>query len=181
MRNNLIDIRDVITISSKNIVSLIEKNKKNRRNKLEETLILNELEKLNINIPFSTSILPRISIKRFIKRLVDSSKMCYSTLILMNKYIDRYCDINGILISEFNIYKLLLIACIVACKFNEDKLITLQEYSLLSGISLRELIYLEKVFLEGLNFKLYVSKESYFYIETYISDIIEDKLRIEIN
>lgn len=154
----ILPVESVIKIASKNIESLIFKNKYSNTY-ADKT-----------RCPFYTTIKPQASVYEFIITLASLTKLQASTIILAIKYIDRYCDMNYYHLSYLNVYKLILISTIVSLKFNEDQIVRLDRFSKFSKLSIDELIILEKHFLEGIKFKLYVCCKSYSLIECYIAE-----------
>ena len=122
-----------------------------------------ELINLNINIqkPFSTKLVPAITIKNYLTRIAYFSQMEESTLILILIYIDRICNYTSIKLTFNNIYKLLIASALVAIKFNEDSHYSLEAYAKIGRISSSELSYLEFHFLLLIKFDLNVDKELY--------------------
>ena len=97
--------------------------------------------------PFMIKNIPSMSIKDYLIRLSQFTKMNESTIILILIYIDRICNINNFRLSYRNIYKLILSSMIVAIKYNEDNFYSSEIYAKLGGLSVHELNYLEFQFL----------------------------------
>lgn len=71
--------------------------------------------------------------------------------------LDRLVRLNSdFILNSKNIHKLFFIALIVAIKMNDDETFTQDFYGKVSGISVRELNFLERAFLENLNYKTFV-------------------------
>lgn len=51
---------------------------------------------------FYISHIPHISIEEYINRIFKNTKMNISSLILPVIYIDRFCELNGIILSQKN-------------------------------------------------------------------------------
>jgi hypothetical protein len=122
-----------------------------------------EVINLNINVqkPFSTKLVPAISIKNYLMRIAYFSQMEESTLILILIYIDRICNYTNIKLTFNNIYKLLITSALVAIKFNEDSHYSLEAYAKIGRISSFELSYLEFHFLLLIKFDLNVDEDLY--------------------
>ena len=123
----------------------------------------NESQPLNFNSnllkPFTTKTRPSISIKDYLLRLTQFTKMEESTMILILIYIDRICNYNKILASAF-----------VAIKFNEDIHYSLEVYAKIGGVPPSELEYLEFHFLILIKFALNVDRTLFDkYSETLVS------------
>lgn len=115
-------------------------------------------ENINNNL-FMTKNIPSISIKDYLIRLSQYTKMNDSTIILILIYIDRFCNNNNISLSYRNIYKLILVAMVSAIKYNEDNFYSSEIYAKIGGLSLKELNYLEFHFLILIKFSLFIEKE----------------------
>lgn len=92
---------------------------------------------------FYLSKIPLISLGDYIKRIVRYTKMDISTLILSVIYIDQFCDTYKYVLSLHNIYRILLSACILSIKFNEDTCVKAKKYAEIAGVSVDDLNNLE--------------------------------------
>ena len=117
-------------------------------------------EIINKNIkPFMTQNIPSMSIKDYLLRLSQFTKMSESTIIIILIYIDRISNLNNFRLTYKNIYKLILSAMIVAIKYNEDLFYSSAIYAKLGGLSVPELNYLEFQFLILIKFSLFIEKD----------------------
>lgn len=126
----------------------------------------NVYENLVIKDKFYLSSIPSISLKDYIKRLVKYTKMNISTLINAIIYIDSFCEKKTYILSLNNVYLLLLSACLISMKFNEDICINNNNYAQIAGISLQNLLSLECSLLLEMQFSLFVKEDLY---ESYFS------------
>ena len=122
----------------------------------------NEKNKKVIDKYFETNVEPSISIKDYITRLFVFSKPEESTIISCLIYIDRFCQNNQIILTKCNIYKLILASFVVAMKYNEDFIYSMDIFSKIGGISSTELIKIELKFLFMIEFDLFIDKELYY-------------------
>ena len=134
----------------------------------------NESQPLNFNSnllkPFTTKTRPSISIKDYLLRLTQFTKMEESTMILILIYIDRICNYNKIQLIYNNIFKLILASAFVAIKFNEDIHYSLKKKKKIGGVPPSELEYLEFHFLILIKFALNVDRTLFDkYSETLVS------------
>ena len=106
--------------------------------------------------------IPSISINDYLLRLSKYSKLDESTVVFILIYIDRLCHNYNLKINNYNIFKLILAAMVVAIKFNEDEYYTSDFYAKLGGISKLEMNLLEYEFVTMINFNLFI-KEDLFY------------------
>ena len=124
----------------------------------EENKDKSEIINKNI-IPFMTQNIPSMSIKDYLLRLSQFTKMSESTIIIILIYIDRISNLNNFRLTYKNIYKLILSAMIVAIKYNEDLFYSSAIYAKLDGLSVPELNYLEFHFLILIKFSLFIEND----------------------
>ena len=86
-------------------------------------------------------------------------------------YIDRLSKFSGIILTPYNIHRIIFVAILIAIKYNEDNTFTFEFYSQVAGISINELKILEFEFVCLLKFKLFVSKKDYEKYKVYIDEI----------
>jgi hypothetical protein len=124
----------------------------------EENKDKSEIINKNI-IPFMTQNIPSMSIKDYLLRLSQFTKMSESTIIIILIYIDRISNLNNFRLTYRNIYKLILSAMIIAIKYNEDLFFSSAIYAKLGGLSVSELNYLEFQFLILIKFSLFIEND----------------------
>ncbi len=122
-------------------------------------------EKIN---PFISKIKNSITIKNYLKRLVKYTQAESSTLIAMLIYIDRLCEINNFIINSFNVYKIIFSSLVIAIKYNEEEYFGNKYLAKVGGLSLNEMNLLELIYLNLIDFNLYVSDEVF---QTYYNNI----------
>ena len=110
---------------------------------------------------FYLSFIPPISLKDFIKRIIKYSKMEISTLINAIIYIDNFCDKNKYILTSNNIFRILLTACLLSLKFNEDTIVNYKYYAEISAVSVEDLKNLEFYLYLKLHFSLKVNSDLY--------------------
>ena len=89
------------------------------------------------------------------------SKMDISTLIISIIYIDYFCDKNKYYLTPNNIFRILLSACLLSLKFNEDITVNDKEYAEIAAVSVEDLKNLEFYMYLKLHFSLNVKYELY--------------------
>jgi hypothetical protein len=140
-------------------------------------------ENINKNIkPFMTESIPSLSIKDYLTRLSQFTKINESTIILILIYIDRIGKINKFILTYRNIYKLILASMVIAIKYNEDNFFSSEVYAKLGGLSVLELNYLEFQFLILIKFSLFIEKDlfdKYYYNLLSFQEEEEDNVNIE--
>ena len=110
---------------------------------------------------FYLSFIPPISLEDYIKRLMKYSKMDISTLIISIIYIDYFCDKNKYYLTPNNIFRILLSACLLSLKFNEDITVNDKEYAEIAAVAVEDLKNLEFYMYLKLHFSLNVKYELY--------------------
>ena len=112
--------------------SIIEENK-NLKNFKEKILQQKKLV-------FYSPDIPPITIKDYLYRIQSLTEVEDNTLILSLIYIDKICDISSIILSEYNIYKILFTSIVIAIKYNEDLFYDNKYYARIAGVTLKELL-----------------------------------------
>ena len=129
---------------------------------------------------FYYSHVPGISIDDYINRIFTSTKMNISSLIMSIIYIDRFCEFNRYVLCMNNIHRILLTACLLSIKFNEDINISSKYYAEVAGIPVYDLNNLEIYLCVKLKFSLFVSCDIYqkyyeYFCKSYYSDYNKEK------
>ena len=133
---------------SETLTSIIQKNRKIKNGKKD-------------NSPFVHEHAPKISIFDYLLRIQKYSNIENSTFIIALIYIDRICLKKGIILTKYNIHRLLFTAILIAIKYNEDIIYDNVFYSKIAGVTIKELLVLENTFLETIDFELFVSNDIY--------------------
>ena len=115
--------------------------------------------KLQIHSPFTSLSIPSISLSDYLHRIWKYSKMDESSLIFALVYIDRMCTKNNIILTEFNVHRILFSSILIAIKFNEDKFFTNKYYSKIGGMELKQLNEMEMEFLVAINFHMFIENK----------------------
>ena len=145
-------------------------------------LVINEILKKNKTNPlykkilkkqrkssFNCDKLPKIGILEYLHRLNKYCEIERSTLICTLIYLDRIIK-NFIIITEYNIHRLLLMSLITSIKYNEDVIYDNMDFSKIAGISLKEFNKIETEFLLILNFKLYIKEIEFQQYKKYLDN-----------
>ena len=110
------------------------------------------------DILFSKRI-PDLSIEDFLIRVVTYSKIELSTLLSMYIYSMRLITRNEIVLRYSNVYKIILGACVLSVKFNEDSKFPFSYYAKIGGMTVSELSKVEFSIYTRLNFELFVNED----------------------
>ena len=103
--------------------------------------------------------IPKLSIEDFLIHVVTYSKIELSTLLSMYIYAMRLITRNEFVLRYSNVYKLLLGACVLSVKFNEDKKFPFSYYAKIGGMTVSELSEVEFSIYTRLNFELFVNED----------------------
>ena len=141
--------KQIIKSIAQNLKDIIKENRNNNQMKF----VKHDL--------FYISRLPSISVEEYINRIVKSTKMNISSLIISIIYIDRFSELNGYILSLKNIHRILLTACLLSIKFNEDVNVNTKYYSSVAGIPIQDLNNLEFYLIVKLKFSLFVDYDTY--------------------
>lgn len=118
---------------------------------------------------FHSSIIPLISIEDYLKRIVKYSLIESTSLTAAVIYINNLCEKKSYVLTNNNIYRLILTAIVISIKFNDDITYKNSYYCKIGGVSLREINALEYQLLSYLEFNLLIASD---YFETYQQSLI---------
>ena len=116
-----------------------------------------EIIKKQRKIPFSSRIIPKISLEDYLIRIQSYANMEKNSLITGLIYIDRLCQEANITLTDYNIHRILFISILLSIKFNEDKYFENRYYADIAGVTLKELNYLEYKYVKMIHFQFYVN------------------------
>ena len=144
---------DLIKSISSALTTILEENKKLDNYK--------EIVKKQSKMIYSASSIPNISINDYLIRIQIYSNIEKSTLILTLIQIDQICKKADIILTYYNIHRLLFAAVLISIKYNEDSYYDNKFYSEIAGVKLKELKMMEYTFLELNDFNVFVNDEDY--------------------
>ena len=153
---------DLIKSISHTLLTILEENKKIKNYK--------EIIKKQKNMVFSSNSIPNISINDYLIRIQTYSEIEKSTLILALILIDHTCKNAQLLLTYYNIHRLLFASILISIKYNEDTYFDNKFYSEIAGVKLKELKLLEYSFLELNNFDVFVNDKEYEQYKKYLED-----------
>ena len=153
---------NLIKSISNTLFTILENNKKLNNFK--------DIIKKQKNIVFSSNSIPKISIKDYLIRIQTYSEIEKSTLIISLILIDHICKNTKIVLTYYNIHRILFGAILIAIKYNEDKFYDNKFYSDIAGVKLKELKLIEHTFLELNNFNVFVNEVEYEQYRKYLEE-----------
>ena len=121
-------------------------------------------------IPFSTNIIPKISIEDYLLRIQACSNIKKNTLITGLIYIDRLCQETNITLTYYNIHRIIFTSILLSIKYNEDKYYKNRYYADIAGVSIKELNYLEYIYVKMIHFQLYVNDKIFKRYKLYLDN-----------
>ena len=152
---------ELINSISKALNTILDKNKNVKNYK--------DILKKQSMMYFSANTIPNITIKDYLVRIQNYSEVEKSTLILSLILIDRMCRKSGILLTHYNIHRILFSSLLVSIKYNGDSYFDNNFYSQIAGVKPNELKLLEYTFLEYNDFNIYVKDVEYQQYEKYLN------------
>lgn len=120
------------------------------------------------NLIFNSKDYSFLSLKDYLLYVVKYYELEDYILIYALIYIERYCNETSIILTEFNIHKLLFTSILISIKQLEDFYYNNNYYSNIIGVKNKDLNKLEYNFVTKLDFKLYVNKSEYQKYKKYI-------------
>ena len=114
---------------------------------------------------------PSLSIKDYLYRIQSYSEAEDNTIIIGLMYIDRICEHSSIILTPYNIHRIIFVSILMAIKYNEDICFDYEFYAKIAGISMKELKILEREYIELIKFHFFVGKEEFDKYKLYIDDI----------
>ena len=138
---NIITTENIINYISSNLLSIIQNNKKMKKKPSKDP-----------NEPLYSKVIPVLSIKKFLIRIIKYTEAENNTLIVAYLYIIKLIKIENFILSLNNIYRLLLGSVVLAKKFLEDINYNNLYYCEIGGIPVQELNNIEFSLFVRINF-----------------------------
>ena len=164
---------DIIKSMYDSLSTVLEENKKLSNYK---EIILKQSK-----ICFSANSIPSITIYEYLIRIQKYANPEKNTLILSLIYIDRLCKLGNIVLTYYNIHRILFAAILLAIKFNEDQFFENNYYADIAGIKVRELNFIEFHFFCMCDFNLYVNDDIFINYSRFLNKSDNNEERLEIN
>ena len=116
---------------------------------------------------FRSKRIPEISVYDYLMRIFKYTEINISTLIISLIYIDRFCEINDIILTHYNIHKIIFTSALLSLKYNEDYSFKFNFYDDVAGMSIKEIKHLEYCFFSHIN-SLFIEQKDYETYEKYL-------------
>ena len=160
-KNDSIENLNLINAISNTLNTILENNKKQKNYR--------DIIKKQSTMYFSANLIPGITIKDYLIRIQNYSGMEKGTLILSLILIDHMCKKSNIILTPYNIHRILFSSVLVSIKYNEDSYYDNNFYAQIAGIKANELQLLEYKFFELNDFHVYVNDKEFEQYELYLS------------
>ncbi len=145
------DNLDIIKSIYNSLSTVLEENKK--LSNYKEILLKQS------KICFSANSIPNITLYEYLVRIQKYAVPEKNTLILSLIYIDRLCKLGNIVLTYYNIHRILFTAILLAIKYNEDEFFENNYYANIAGIKICELKVIEYNFFCICDFNLFVNDD----------------------
>ena len=119
---------------------------------------------------FIFNSIPGISIKDYLIRIQNYSGIEKCTLILSLILIDHICKKNELVLTYYNIHRLVFSSILISIKFNEDTYYDNKFYSEIAWVKLKELKLLEFTFPTLNGFKIFVNNNEFEKYQQYLEN-----------
>ncbi|KNH08561.1 CYC2-like cyclin 6 [Perkinsela sp. CCAP 1560/4] len=114
-----------------------------------------------LRTPFHSCRIPPISVPDYIQRIRKYSKCSSECFIIGLIYVDRFSRATGVVLTYFNVYRMILIAVMIAAKFRDDVYFSNGYYGSIGGIPREEVNTLEVQFLTAIGWNMWVEPKAY--------------------
>ena len=153
---------NLIKAISQSLMTILEEN--NTMQNIKEVIIKQS------KMIFSSKSIPNISIKDYLIRIQTYSEIDKTTLILALILIDKLCKKAELILTYYNIHRILFGAILIAIKYNEDIYYDNKFYSEIAGVKIKELKLIEYTFLELNDFNVFVNDNEFEQYRLYLED-----------
>ena len=153
------------------LISVIKENKKLKNYK--EIVISQE------NLPFNSKDFLYLSLKDYLIYIQEFNDIENYIFIASIIYLERFCNSTSVILTEYNIHKLLFTSILLSIKNYEDFYNDNFYYSKIIGLQNSELNKLEYYFISSLDFNLFIKKSEFEKFKKYLhhfNDNIIEKL-----
>ena len=117
--NAIINLQDNIEIENLDLINSISNTLNTILEKNKKLSNYEDILKNQSKMYFSSYTIPTITIKEYLTRIQIYSGVESSTLILALILIDKMCKRSGILLTYFNIHRILFSSLLISIKYND--------------------------------------------------------------
>ena len=159
-----LQINEILLNKINKILSIVIEENKTLKNYKEKVLSQRDMS-------FTSYKKPSLSIKDYLFRIQNYTEAEDNTIIIALMYIDRLSDISSILLTPFNVHRILFVSILLAIKYNEDIYFGFDFYAKIAGMPISDLKKMERDFVYLIKFKLFIDKEEFENYKSYIDEI----------
>jgi hypothetical protein len=159
-----LQINEILLNKINKILSIVIEENKTLKNYKEKVLSQRDMS-------FTSYKKPSLSIKDYLFRIQNYTEAEDNTIIIALMYIDRLSDISSILLTPFNVHRILFVSILLAIKYNEDICFGFDFYAKIAGMPISDLKKMERDFVYLIKFKLFIDKEEFENYKSYIDEI----------
>jgi hypothetical protein len=134
----------------------------------ENSSVKSEVINYQKQLTFYSKKKANINIADYMERLIRYTRCEEASLITSLIYIDRICEETPLVLTESNIFRVVLASLITAIKYNEDEIYSNNFYAKVGGIPRDELDRIEYEFLKLINYSLYIKSDTFQKYKVYI-------------
>jgi len=127
-----------------------------------------EIIKKQKKMVFNADSIPNISLEDYLARIQIYSNLEKNTLIISLILIDRLSKLSDLVLTYYNIHRILFTSILLSIKYNEDCYYDNKFYSEIAGIKLKELNALEYTFSYMIDFNFFINKDIFRKYEQYL-------------
>lgn len=124
--------------------------------------IISNEKKITKAISVFDSTGEEINFKYYFNRIASLSEAEKPTILSSLILIDRFINKSNIVLTYKNINKIFFISFYICLKHLEDVIFKIHDFSKISGMSTRQISFLENVFLEAIDFSFPVDSDIYY-------------------
>ena len=125
---------------------------------------------------FNMNKIPKITVLEYLHRINQFTELERSTLICTLIYLDRITKSNLIILTEYNVYGLLLMSIIVSIKYNEDVNFLNDYYCKIAGLNLKEFNKIEAEYVYCINFNFFIKDNEFQTYKKYLENYCYKKI-----
>ena len=125
---------------------------------------------------FNMNKIPKITVLEYLHRINQFTELERSTLICTLIYLDRITKSNLIILTEYNVYRLLLMSIIVSIKYNEDVNFLNDYYCKIAGLNLKEFNKIEAEYVYCINFNFFIKDNEFQTYKKYLENYCYNKI-----
>ena len=118
-------------------------------------------EDTRIESEFDTKIKPNIGIKDYINRWYNFGNLSDQSMIIGLILLDRLLLCTNLILDMLNFHRLISVSYVLATKLHDDTHDDNTYYSSVTGIRKEELSYLERIYINYIDFDLYINPECF--------------------